>query len=410
MFLSKQYFDLGIPPEGFQSLPTSKAMGSYFITFSDPAIPFLTPVGSILLRNIEKILLKNAQKNGIDEVKIPMLMKTDLLKEGAAIGDLFSSKIIHLSGSMSDFHLMTSPEMMLVDMFARNIKQYPRLPIHYCYATDYFRNMRDPKGLFRSKQIRVFSGTSIDKTEKDQTETLERIQAVISGGFHELGIPYHREDGGSGFVSEYHYMNSKETEGNRIPSICPDKKVRSLALGMVDKYNPATDMKRFSKIDGDGSIHKPIISSWALGTLRIMYTVLDHYRDHLGFNLPESIRPIDIVLLPRYDSLPTAKRLASYLEEAGYSVAVDDFVNGQPEKRRNNAHFLGAGYSVFISPKRIAAANRAGEMLLDNQNEQELINFFVSMKLTSANKKFNQIVAGFSNETRSSESTLKGPE
>lgn len=106
-------------PDNFQNLSTSRLMNGLVYDFNDPYIPFFTPIGTRLFNNIENIFKQNAMRIDCNEVIIPQLMTTELLTQGQEIGELFGRKVMHLSGTMAEFHLLTSPEMMFINMLKK---------------------------------------------------------------------------------------------------------------------------------------------------------------------------------------------------------------------------------------------------------------------------------------------------
>ena len=167
MLLANQIFDVNTIPDNYESLPTSRLMSNLAVSFNDRAVPLFTPIGTKIMHKIENILKNKATISGAEEVQIPLMMGTDLLRKGSEIGDLFEKKIIHLSGNLKDFHLMTSPEMMFLNLFSKAKLKEQHLPIHYFFTSDFCRDMPDPKGFLRGRQLRVFGGVAFDKTQND---------------------------------------------------------------------------------------------------------------------------------------------------------------------------------------------------------------------------------------------------
>ena len=119
---------------------------------------FFTPLGSIILDNIEKILIKQARRVEFDRVCLPSVMSTTLLEQGQTIGDQFSDKIMHLTGSLKDYHVISSPEMLFVKWGSKNQLSHNQLPIKHFYLDNLHRQKNNPKGTLFPQQIRIWGG------------------------------------------------------------------------------------------------------------------------------------------------------------------------------------------------------------------------------------------------------------
>ena len=367
MLLSNQIFNCTHYPVNHKNMKTSDLIKDFLVTFNDPAIPFFTPLGNIILTKIEDILRQEATNNQIDEVKIPLIMKTQLLEKGQQIGEQFAQKIVHLGGSMGEFHMMTSPEMMFLNLFSENKLTERTLPIHYFYCTDLCRNMPDPKGFLRGKQLRVFGGISFDKTQQQANQTSQKIDDMFASAFKNMGFPFHREAGGSGFSSEYFYLLSKENESYFIPSINPSGKTKALSFGMNYQYIPEKSKEGFFYIAQNGEKKLPYMTSYALSTQRILYVVMDYFRDEHGVNLPENLRPLDIIVLTGKETQQECQRIAQILEKAGYKVGIEDLYYADYKKRLLTADFLGTQYTLSLGKNTYLLRSRGGKDIIKSK-------------------------------------------
>lgn len=360
-------------PDNFQNAQTSKLMKDLVYDFNDPYIPFFTPIGTKLFNNLENIFKKNAMHIGCDEVIIPQLMTTELLAQGQEIGELFGRKIMHLSGRMSDYHLITSPEMMFINTLKRNNIDAYSLPIHYYFISNLFRDMPDPKNILRTKQLRVIAGISLDRTQNDRLKTEEKLLETLHKTFSDCKIPFLAEYGSSGFTCEYFYMNSKETENYVIPSIDPHKKTKALSFAMIYDYtkecpfdimhiNPLTCTK-----------NKTFITSYAISTQRLLYVIMDNSKDIKGFALPAKLRPYDVAIITNENGLETAKNMMLDMSGHGISAYIDNMFGKTHIKRLDNADYIGTGLKVVDRNNIFSTFDRNGTLVAKCSSPDDVI-------------------------------------
>ena len=350
-------------PDNFQDIPTSKLMRGLVYDFNDPNIPFFTPIGTKLLNNVEKIFRHYAESIGCDEVIIPQLMTTNLLSKGQKIGNLFERKIMHLSGGMTGYHLMTSPEMMFINMLKQNGINSYSFPINYYFISNFFRDMPDPKNILRTKQIRILAGISLDKTQENRLMTENNLLNVLHKTFTDCKIPFLSEYGSSGFTCEYFYMNSKETENYVIPSINPHKKTKALSFAMIYDYTRECPFDVMHIDPSTGIKHKTFITSYAISIQRLLYVIMDAHKDTKGFALPAELRPYDVAIIASKPGFETAKNMMLDMSNHGISAYIDNMFGRIYIKRLDNADYIGAGLKITDNNNLFSIFNRDGTLL-----------------------------------------------
>lgn len=360
MMLSNQMFEIN-KPSNFSSAPTSSLLKKFIYDFNDPNIPVFSPIGTAIFNNIENVFRTVTSKYGIDEIRIPMIMGTELLRRGQPLGELFERKLMSLSGNMSHYHLMTTPETLFLNMASKDNLPASRLPINYYFISDFCRDMPDPKHILRTKQFRVFAGVSLDKSAEDRIKTEKHLLDMLHDTFSCLGVPFHTEPGSSGFTCEYFYMLSKENENYIIPSIDPKKKTKALSFAMIYDYGKECDTSQFTCIDPiTGSKNKMFITSYAISTQRVLYNIMDYYRDSKGFGLPEHLRPCDVVLISGPQDIDTLVEIKKDLNKSGIKSYIDNCFNKSHAKRLETADYIGSGHKAIVKNGKINIIDRNG--------------------------------------------------
>ena len=366
-------------PQNFDTMPVSKLMKGLVFDFDDMYIPFFTPIGTSMLNNVEKVFRTNLEQVDSYEIQIPLIMSNASLQTGQEVGSLFERKIMRLSGKMSEYHLMTSPEMVFINLFAKNGIDSNSMPIKYHYISNIFRNMPDPKHILRTKQIRIIGGVSFDKNAQTRQLTENQLTEALRKSLVDFKIPFHTERFANGASSEFFYLNSKENETYMIPSLDPNNRTKSISLGMIYDYS-AECPNDFLHIDPLTKLSsKTFVTSYAFGLQRVLYVIMDHYRDNKGFNLPANIRPYDVVFISSKENMELVKKMTSDLSNAGITTCIDNIFGRAHTKRMDNADYIGAGIKTVIRNNTLSAFDRSGNLHTKTSDPQEVINTIIGM-------------------------------
>ena len=142
MFLSKQIninnYNLRTP---FSEQTTEDLLNTILFRYNTNAIPFLTPLGSKILQNMENTMLTHADRCGMEKVELPTIIDDKVLAQGQAVGEQFESKIMRLQGKMEGFHLLTTPEPLFISILSDNNLSHQQMPLRYVYASNFYRDM-----------------------------------------------------------------------------------------------------------------------------------------------------------------------------------------------------------------------------------------------------------------------------
>ena len=360
-------------PENFNNMTISRLMKGFIFDFDDQYIPFFTPIGTTLMNNIENVFRTNLEKINCYEVQIPLIMNTNSLKSGQEVGELFEKKIMYLSGGMKDYHLMTSPEMVFINLFSRNGIDSNALPISYYYVSNIFRDMPDPKHILRTKQIRIIGGVSFDKSKQMRKKTEDNITDALYQSFVDFGVPFHKERFSNGASSEFFYLNSKENETYMIPSIDNKHRTKSISLGMIYDYS-AECPKNFFHINTRTNTKEPtFVTSYAVGLQRVVYMIMDHFKDDKGFNLPANVRPCDVVFIASEQNMDPVEKMATELSKNDIRVYIDNVYGRTHNKRMDNADYIGAGLKIVNRNNILSVFDRCGELQIRSSDLDKII-------------------------------------
>ncbi|RDX36567.1 hypothetical protein DZA51_03990 [Vibrio campbellii] len=259
--------------------------------------PYFTPIGSVILTNIESIFSSFFSYGDYQSIRLPTAMKTSSLHKGQPLGEQFKSKIMHLTGSLDDHHIMSSPETLFIELGQKEQISHSQLPIKLSYIENLHRQKSNATGTLYPQQISIFGGVSIGNYEV-LTKGFVEIDQLISSCLKIIGLPFHKEEKHNSFEAEFFYIcdSSREGELMQLPGYSRDK-VSAYSLGMYYDY-PMQDDFRIRFRNKYNRNQKPYLLSFGLSPSRILHCIFCEYSDDHGYALPSSVRPFELVIIP----------------------------------------------------------------------------------------------------------------
>ncbi|MEK7548984.1 MAG: aminoacyl--tRNA ligase-related protein, partial [Patescibacteria group bacterium] len=285
-------------PNDYVDRKTSSLLeNGVFTYFRDPGVPFYLPLGRKVLTKIQDVFLEEAENLGMSHIEIPAIMRDEVLEEGEEIVYTFNERIVRLNNlRLKGYHLLTTPEPMMLDLASSSLCAYSQLPIRFVYHVDIVRGVRESKGMLKGRQFKTFMGNSFDGNRESLEESLRLFEQVSDNIFDRLGIVTHKRRNIGGVNIEHFYLG---TEGDNLdmPEIDAGKRVKALSLAMAYHYNPKKIVKaRFRNKQNKNS--RVLYGTYGMGTQRVFYALFDSHRDKRGFNLPSELAPFQFSVIP----------------------------------------------------------------------------------------------------------------
>lgn len=379
MRLSKQFLGSALPAAPTDDLKTSGMLTDGLVAhFTGAGIPLYMPVGKAILDKIEGILRDEADNHGFDQIEIPAIMGNDLLEDGQEVGELFRSKFMVLTDRMEGYHLLSTPEMLFVKLASSTLLSHRQFPIRQVYMSDFFRQIHDAQSILKGKQFRIFGGISLEKDVAGVEAGLAQFRTMTEAAFNRMGLPFHVERQRGPLDCEYFYLTDKEGDNLVLPGIDKENRVKALSLAMAYHYAEGKPLPMRYR-DAANQNAKPQLVTYGLGTQRLLYCVMDHFRDDKGFNLPENLRPFDSAVIPRSEKeAEVAEQVYVLLKKAGQSVALDDRYRYRGSDREKAADYKGCGNKVVVAPDAITIKDRSGATICEFANLNEFATFVLS--------------------------------
>jgi len=130
---------------------------------------------------------------------------------------------------------------------------------------------------------------------------------------------------------------------------------RAMEIGHIFKlgYKYSESMGA-TVLDKDGKEVTPIMGCYGIGVDRILAAAVEQNNDQDGFWLPTSIAPFDVVVVPTNvkdaNLSGTAEKIAQKLENAGFSVLLDDR-DERPGVKFKDADLIGIPFRINVGKK-----------------------------------------------------------
>jgi prolyl-tRNA synthetase len=325
-----------------------------------PGIPLYTPIGTIVLRKIEQSLQECFASKGIEAIRIPALNRTEDLSSGDQIGEQFASKIIHLKEPLDDFHLLTTPEMSLIHTIGAATLSHSQLPMRLCYTADFFRNSVALRSFLTCRQFRIFGALGFEPTEASVQEAIDLFLSALLSVLGEFSVSVEvlrQEDG----AFEIFYPTAEgDYRADKLDPTAPLTEKRLLSLGMAYRYGKDRRIPIRMRTSQNKNA-RPFFSTFGLCTNRLLFAVFDASRTEAGFFLPRSLRPFDVVVVPRTQQEETvASEIVMRLAAADLAAVLDDRYKIPRLKRQTFSDLLGIPATIRVEHENIFFRSREG--------------------------------------------------
>ncbi|MBI2668948.1 hypothetical protein HYX14_03840 [Candidatus Woesearchaeota archaeon] len=385
MRLSKQLFqDRLAVPDNWRDIDTYKLFEECgFVEFPYSGFPLFLPIGKRVMENICGIIREEAETSGFNEVYLPLVQNRSFL-ESTGRANLFKNELMELKGGLENYILSPTNEEVFLDLAQRGLSSYRQLPVRIYQIAEKFRNIKKAKGILRSKQFLMCDMVSMDETEQSLHESALLFEKLVDSVFSRMKLsPLRVEKNDGKYVDYLIPCNEGETsiafdsKGNTHYAREGDKditKASSVAMyfifEQIRSQNPTYQSDR-------GTREEIYLGTYGFGIQRCFHAAVEIYKDNLGINFPDSIRPFDIsiVVMDPDDAEQMARSINYYnsLSGDGRKVMLDDRHGKTLKEKAEFADFYGAPVKLVIGRKEIETGSVTIKKRGDRQGE--LINF-----------------------------------
>ena len=373
MLASKQLFwdKYGIP-NNVPIMKTSELIEACCLCyFVEPSAPIYLPIGQIIIDKINLQIDNIAYDHGVNKITIPILVKNETLKFGEPIKDSFCKQIMSLKKPLNDFHILFTPEPIIIQLAKQNLLSYRQLPIRICLTSDVFRIINDTKGILKSREFLTFMGLSIDPNNIVQDESIAIFSSMTSRIFSLLHVNTRKCNRATGINEEFYYIGT-EGEYISLPEVDTTQKTICLSLAMTYKYCPNSQIS--VRFRNESNLKQPIlITTYGLGLQRLFYAILDSCRDDFGFNIPEILRPFKISIIPKKRAdFKTSFEIYHSLQKHIGKCFFDDRFQHSSGKRSAFSDNIGIPKKIIVNDNTLTVNERGIGRILNEFDFKDL--------------------------------------
>ncbi len=314
----------------------------------------IKPRGYSIWESIQGYFDKRIKKIGVKNAYFPLLIPEEFFKRESEHAQGFAPELAWImdQDQKEKYALRPTSETIIYDSYSTWIRSWRDLPLRLNQWCNVLRwEVKQTKLFLRTREFLWQEGHCVYETEEDcEKETLLYLKEYKKLCEELLAIPV---------------IEGKKTEKERfagakttyaLEALMPDGK----GLQMATSHNLGQNFAKAFKINFLGKDEKnqmPWQNSWGISTRLIGALVMTH-SDDKGLVLPPKIAPLQIVIIPIYNSetkeevLKNAIKIKESLKN--YSVELDDRDHYKPGWKYNEWEMKGVPLRIEIGPKDIA--------------------------------------------------------
>lgn len=359
---ASKLFAFGTPfvPVDSYSTPTHRLLeDTGLVAYQDAGLYTILPLGSMVLRKIRDTIHQANSAVGIAEVDFPTLQKRSLWEKSGR-WDRFSKEII--IAKTQDGSLIATPtnEEFVCNLLASKVQSYKQFPIRMYQIGDIFKKNTTSKGIIRSLVFEVYEAYSFDGDNESVQETRKVFESIFEKIFSALQLKLARVEYPSGdFVNYFlphtdgeHRLITKNGSTSLAPPGEKKETTKALSIGMYKVYGPEFS-RTFNLMFSDASNHlqTPIMSTYGIGVSRLLFALVDCWKDQQGIRWPEGFAPFEYAIVPRQHSLERqrAQEVYDILRREKKIVILDDRENCTLQERIKTFQSIGIPTVIMIN-------------------------------------------------------------
>lgn len=370
----------------------------------------------LVRRNVEKIIVDTLNKYNCIEVLLPTLQPDTIWKNSGRYDHYVNDGTMLITESnKGTFCLAPTGEEAMLEFAREKLKSYKNLPATYYQIGEKYRNEIRTRGyLLRGKAFPMLDAYSFDIDEKSMEKSYENVRKAFLEIFEKIGLqvlPIVADNGAMGGKKSEEFMliseqgedkilydektkiglnteilereNYKEylKEEYGIEDISNLKEIRTMELGHIFQLGTRySEMMNGKFINQEGKECLYYMGCYGIGvsrTVAALYekcVINDEKWGPCGFNLPLSVAPFKIQIIPKMENeekIKQANNIYEKLNENGIQAILDDRENVTMGAKIKDCKVLGTPYMAVLGDKV-----EEGKIELENlkTGEKEIIN------------------------------------
>jgi prolyl-tRNA synthetase len=365
------------------------------------------PLGFQVLKKIEQIVREEMNRAGAVELLMPTLQPSDLWRETGRY-DAYGPEMLRIK-DRHDREMLYGPtnEDMITEIFRAYVRSYKALPLNLYHIQWKFRDEVRPRfGVMRGREFLMKDAYSFDLDVEAARRSYNRMYVAYLRTFTRMGlktIPMRAETGPIGGDLSHEFIVLAETGESQVychqdlldmpvpgedvdfnsdlspiveqrtslyaatsdvhdeerfeKEVPEDKRVsaRGIEVGQVFFFGDKYSKPMKAVVTGPDGKDVPIQGgSYGIGVSRLVGAIIEASHDEKGIPWPETIAPLDIVLinLKSGDAKTDAacEDLYAKLTKAGKDVLYDD-TDERPGAKFASADLIGVPWQIVVGPR-----------------------------------------------------------
>jgi prolyl-tRNA synthetase len=161
----------------------------------------LLPLGTRVLRKIEKIIREEMDASGAQELLMPAFLPGEYFKESGR-WELYGPTLLRIKDRKGgDYHLGPTHEEIVTDLIRREVKSYRQLPLNLYQIQNKYRDEPRPRGgLLRCREFIMKDAYSFDVSDEAALVSYDQMRDAYHRIFQRLGLDYRVVEADSGAI------------------------------------------------------------------------------------------------------------------------------------------------------------------------------------------------------------------
>ena len=161
----------------------------------------LLPLGTRVLRKIEKIVREEMDASGAQELLMPTFLPSEYFKESGR-WELYGPTLLRIKDRKGgEYHLGPTHEEIVTDLIRREVKSYRQLPLNLYQIQNKYRDEPRPRGgLLRCREFIMKDAYSFDVSDEAALASYDQMRDAYHRIFQRLGLDYRVVEADSGAI------------------------------------------------------------------------------------------------------------------------------------------------------------------------------------------------------------------
>ncbi|CDG15949.1 aminoacyl--tRNA ligase-related protein [Xenorhabdus doucetiae] len=358
MRLSKQLFpDKYRLPKLIDENSTRSLLNSGpFYQMVERGLPLFLPIGNKIMTAIEQSCIKEAELFDYNHIDMTQMIPTNILSLGEQFSEGFLDQFIFLKGKMERYHLLSTPEPLLLNFMREGLLSYRQLPLKMMFSAKFYRQLSQVHSILKTREFKMLAGACLYEFNKNSQSFKHLFHDYMLHLSDLYSLPIEYKINHDKKFNEYFYLHpdGDEKYGD----------VSAISLSMAYEYGQ--DKKVYARYcSKDNKKMNAKFVTFGLGLQRLFFAILDNCRDKKGFNIPKHLRPFDICIIPqRSEDLKYCQELVNILHTPPDRVLIDDRSKVKSSDKERFADYLGIPQKLLIHKHEVIVSHRDSDTLL----------------------------------------------